>query len=293
MFPAQFDYRRADTVEEALDLLAASADRDARPLAGGQGVVPDTKADEAAPDLLVDVSGVEALGGIEAGVDTVTVGALATHADLASSADLEATAPVLAAAAEHVADVQIRNRGTIGGNLAEADPAADLPAAVVAADATLHLRGPDGERSVPAGEFFEGSGETTLAEDELLSAVEVPAHQGGAYAKKTHPATGYAMAGVAAVAAVEGGAVTDARVAANGVMDRAVRLRGVEEALTGERADLDVARAADRAGEALDPDRQIGDAHGSAEFRAQLLESYAERAIETALTRASARGDTA
>lgn len=314
MFPPQFDYRRAETVEGALDLLAASGDRDARPLAGGHGIVPDLKAGDASPDLLVDVSGVDALAGIDADGGAVTVGALATHADLASSSVLRERAPVLAAAAEHVGDPQIRNRGTIGGNLAEADPAADLPAAVVAADATLHLRGPGGERTVPATAFFEGAGETALAEDELLASVEVPAHPAGAYVKRTHPATGYAMVGVAAVAtvgeattavdgtatAVDGaatavgeGTVTDAGVAATGVMDHAVRLRSVEDAVEGAPVDLDVGAAAERSTEALDPDRQVGDAHASAAFRADVLPTFVERAVRTALDRVSNGGATA
>lgn len=353
MFPAQFDYRRAESVDEALDLLAESAGRDVQVLAGGQGIVTDVKAGDAAPDVLVDVSGLDGLAGIDAGDDveagddgtaagdtetggdgeaegdteagggTVTVGALTTHAGLASSQVLRADAPVLAAAAGEVADLQIRNRGTIGGNLAEADPAADLPAAVLAADATLHARGPDGEREIPATEFFRGGGETALAGGELVTAVEVPTHQAGTYVKKAHPATGYAMVGVAVVATVEAGSVTHVRVAANGVMDCAVRLRGVESAVAGihvdgsanqagvasvdadlhgaANADADqdgaatgdaaLANAAARASESLDPDRQVGDAHASAAFRAGVLETYVRRALASAIDEATAGGD--
>lgn len=290
MIPGEFDYYRASTVAEALDLLRAQADRNPQLLAGGHGLLPSMKTGEASPEVLVDVSGVDALGGIEADAEGVTVGALVTHADLAASERLREHARVLAEAAANVADRQVRNRGTMGGNLAEADPAADLPAAALAADATIRARGPDGERAIHAKDFFVGREETVLADDELITAIFVPHGEGaGAYAKKTHPATGYAMVGVAAVVAVEDGDVTDARVAANGVLDRAVRLRAVEDALFGVPADDSgvVGDAAERAGDDLDPDRLVGDVHASGEFRAHLLETYAERAIGTALERAT------
>lgn len=290
MIPGEFDYYRASTVTEALELLDAHADHDPQLLAGGHGLLPSMKTGEASPEVLVDVGGVDALGDIEADATGVTVGALVTHADLAASERLREHARVLAEAAANVADRQVRNWGTIGGNLAEADPAADLPAAVVAADATIRARGPDGERAIRAKDFFVGREETALADDELVTAIFVPHREGaGAYAKKTHPATGYAMVGVAAVVAVEDGDVTHARVAANGVLDRAVRLRAVEDALVGVPADDSgaVGDAAERAGDDLDPDRLVGDAYASGEFRAHLLESYAERAIGTALERAT------
>jgi carbon-monoxide dehydrogenase medium subunit len=311
MIPAECDYYRADSVGEALDLLEAHADRDPELIAGGHGLVPDMKIGEASPGVLVDIDGVEGEGlrSIEADAEGLTVGALARHADVAESPILRENALVLAETAENVGDVQIRNRGTLGGNLAEADPAADLPAAVLAADATLELASRDGERTVPAGEFFHGNGETALESDEIITHVRVPRGPGteadcraeagrksGAYAKKTHPASGYAMVGVAARVAVEGGVVSDARVAATGVADRATRLATVEERLAGQRADDEASietaaeTAAESASEDLDSERLVGDAYASGEFRAQLLSAYARRALETALDRATGEG---
>lgn len=288
MFPPEFDYHRAEDVEGALDLLAAHADRDPAVIAGGQGLVQSMKLGAASPGVIVDVAGLD-LDWIEADGDGVTVGALATHADVVDSAAVRERAPILATAAEAVADLQVRNRGTVGGNLAEADPAADLPAAVLAADATIRARGRDGERAIPAEAFFLGEGETALADDELLTAVRLPAGaDGAAYVRKTHPATGYAMVGVAAEVAVADGEVAEARVAATGATERALRLPDVEDALVGAPVDDEEAAvaAAEQAGDALDADQFVGDAHASGEFRAQLLEAYTERALETALERA-------
>jgi carbon-monoxide dehydrogenase medium subunit len=299
MIPAECDYYRAGSVGEALDLLETHADRDPELIAGGHGLVPSMKVGEASPDVLVDIDGVEDLRAVEADDDSVTVGALARHADVAESETLRERALVLAEAAENVGDVQIRNRGTIGGNLAEADPAADLPAAVLAADATLDVQGRDGERTIEAGEFFRGDGETALAADEIVTHVRVPRSRGsetddtaGAYVKKTHPASGYAMVGVAADVAVEDGEITVARVAVNGVADRTTRLTGVEDALVSRpAADEDAAESATKNASAdLDSDRLRGDAYASGEFRAQLLSTYARRAVETALGRATAEG---
>lgn len=306
MFPPRFDYRRADTVDEALDLLAAGGD--AVPVAGGHGLVPDLKAGAAAPGTLVDVSGLDALDGVEVDEeadnrdgDAVRVGALATHADLAASEPLADAAPALAEAAAAVGDRQIRNRGTAGGNVAEADPAADLPAAVVAADATVAVRGPDGTRTVPADDFFRGGGETALSADELVTELRLPAHDRGGYEKRTHPATGYATVGVAVVADVADGAVTDPRVAAAGVADRAVRLPSVEDDLAGAPVDdvdpavdggddIDLSTVADGAGDDLDAERLVGDAHASADFRVRVLPTFVERAVERVLGRPGTGG---
>lgn len=308
MFPAQFDYVRAGSVEEAIDLLRRHADRDASLLAGGHGLLPAVKADEAHPGVVVDVSDLAALDGIDvdgfegrsspspSGDGALRVGAVSTHADLASSDRVRAHAPALADAAERVGDVQIRNRGTIGGNLAEADPTADLPAAVLASDATIRVRGGDGERAIPASAFFLGGGETDLRDDELIAHVRIPTAEAGAYVRKTHPATGYAVVGVAVAFETDGGTVVDARVAVTGVCDRPVTLPSVEAALEGlsiddadsiEDEDA-IAAAAERAPADLESARTIGDHHASAEYRVGLVAPYAERAIERALDRAPA-----
>lgn len=283
MFPADLDYRRAEGVDDALAALTAD-DRRARPIAGGQGLVQDMKAGAAAPDLVVDVSGLDALAGLSAGEGRVEVGALVTHADLAGGG-AAAEAPVLHATARELADRQVRNRGTVGGNLAEADPASDLPAAILVTESTLRLVGPDGERDVPAADFFAGDGETALADDELFASVTVPAHDIGAYEKKTHPATGYAMIGVAVVADVDGGAVVDPGVAVTGLTDRPTRLPSVEDALAdADVAAVDPAAAAAGASGDLEGATLVGDAHASADFRAAVLSTHVARAIDAALS---------
>lgn len=299
MIPAECDYYRAGSVGEALDLLETHADRDPELIAGGHGLVPSMKVGESSPDVLVDIDGIEDLRTIERDDEGVTVGALTRHAAVADSEVLRERALVLAKAAENVGDVQIRNRGTIGGNLAEADPSADLPAAVLAADATLEVRGRDGERTIDAEDFFRGGGETALDRDEIVTRVRIPGPRdsrtdqtAGAYVKKTHPASGYAMVGVAADVAVEDGEIADARVATTGVADRPTRLRGVKDALVGLSASDEAAveTATDDAPADLDSDRLRGDAHASGEFRAQLLSTYARQAVGTALDRAIGEG---
>jgi carbon-monoxide dehydrogenase medium subunit len=283
----ELDYRRADSVDHALELLADA--ENTAVIAGGQGLVPDAKLGRENPDAVVDISRLDALSGLDVGQDAATVGALTTHATLADADALRRVCPGLAETAEHVADTQVRNRGTIGGNLAEADPAADLPAAVVAAGASLTLRGPDGERSVPAGEFFEGDGKTALGNTELLTSVRVPSVRGGAYEKKTHPASGYALVGVAATLDVQDGTIANPRVAATGVVDRPVRLRSVENALRDAAPTEDVVqRAAERAGDGLAASALRSDVEASGEFRVHLLSPYSERALGRALDRATA-----
>ena len=285
MFPPQLDYHRAHSVAEALDLLATHADREPAIIAGGQGLIQSMKLDEAAPGLLVDVSNVGELAGVEADEDGVTVGALTTHAEIIDAEPIREHVPLLAEAAEQVGDLQIRNRGTLGGNLAEADPGADLPAAVLAADATIHALGPNGERAIPVDEFFVGQEETALGDDELLTAVELPASpETNAYVRKTHPATGYAMVGTAVALETDEGSISGARVAVTGATVYAVRLPEVEEALAGTAIDeVDVSEVAARSD--LPAEKLVDDPHASGEFRARLAETYVGRALETALDR--------
>ncbi|WP_115863606.1 FAD binding domain-containing protein [Halorussus litoreus] len=304
MFPGEFDYRRATSVEEALDLLATHGDSGAETviIAGGHGLLPEMKAREATPEVVVDVSDLDDLRGIEAGEapdEPTVVGALTTHATLADSPVVRDSATVVSEAASAVGDTQIRNRATVGGNLVEAHPAADLPAAMVAADATLALVGRDGERTVPAEEFFRGDGDTAVEDgdpaienDELLTEIRVPSAPaaGGAYAKKTHPASGFALVGVAASVAVTDWTVTAARVVASGATSAPARLRSVEDALVGRSADRDtITDATEGAGDELDADEVRSDATASAAFRTHLLSSYAERALTTAVDRATGR----
>ncbi|MFB6354723.1 MAG: xanthine dehydrogenase family protein subunit M [Halobacteriales archaeon] len=290
MYPSTFEYHRPDSVAEAIDLVVEHADAEVELLAGGHSLLPTMKSGLASPDVVVDIGGLDDLRGIEPNGDATTVGALTPYADVVDHDGLWEAATVVAEAAGEIGDIQVRNRGTVGGNIAHNDPASDLPAAVLAADATVHASGRGGERTIPADDFFVGMYATALEPDELVTGIEVP-HQadgaGGAYVKKPSPASGYAMVGVAAVVEAEDGEITGARVAANGALDHATRLGPVEDALVGEPLDPDVAEAAGKhATDDVEDWQLMDDIHASAEFRGHLLEVYAGRAIARAIERA-------
>jgi len=285
MFPDEFDLVTAGSVGEALDLLEEHSGADTELMAGGHSLLPTMKSGLASPDVVVDISGIDGMAGIEDGGDAVHVGATTTYATIADSDLVADAAPALADATAAVGDRQVRNRGTIGGNVAHADPASDLPGAVIASDATVVVEGRDGERTVGADDFFMGMYMTDVGDDELVTRIEVPKAGGsvGAYAKRPNPASGYAVVGVAAQLEMDGGTVAGASVGANGIMDHGVRLGGVEDALAGENLDDDaIEAAAGRATEGLDEAMMMSDNFASAEFRANLLEAYAERALESA-----------
>jgi carbon-monoxide dehydrogenase medium subunit len=207
------------------------------------------------------------------------------YSDLLDSEAAHEHAPALTAAVSQVGDRQVRNRGTVGGNIAHADPASDLPGAALASDATVVVQGPTGERTVDAEEFFFGMYATDLGPSELLTRIEVPATPDavGTYAKKPSPSSGYAMVGVAALLECDGDTITAARIGANGAMDHGVRLEPVEDALTGGPLDDDaIEAAAAHATDDLDEAMLMEDLQASAEFRAQLLEVYTERALQAA-----------
>jgi carbon-monoxide dehydrogenase medium subunit len=286
MYPDEFDYYEAESVQEALDLLDEHSGEEVELLAGGHSLLPAMKTGLSSPDVLVDISGVEAMRGIEIDSDTLSIGAMTRYSEAADSDDVAEHAPALADAVRQVGDVQVRNRGTIGGNLAHADPAADLPGAALASDVTLVAEGPDGEREIPADEFFLGMYMTDLGPDELLTRVEVPSAAGatGVYAKKPSPSSGYAMVGVAALLDANGDTVNSARVGANGAMDHGVRLESVEDELAGGSLDADsIEAAASHATDNLDVSMMMDDLQASNEFRAQLLEVYTERALTAAM----------
>ncbi len=236
MYPSEFDYERAETVDHALELL--SGDPEAKIISGGHSLIPMMKSGLANPGTLVDIGEIDELTGIEWDDDTVSVGALTTYATIADDDELWDELPVLAEAAHEVGDIQVRNRGTIGGNVAHGDPASDLPAAVLAADATVVVQGPDGERRIDVDDFFLGMYATELGEDEILTGLEFPRSENatttGAYVKKPSPSSGYALVGVAVSLEVDDGRIESARVAANGIMDHGVRLEPVEDGLVGE-----------------------------------------------------------
>jgi carbon-monoxide dehydrogenase medium subunit len=288
MYPDEFDYHRAESVEHALDLL--DEHDDAELLSGGHSLLPTMKTGLADPDVLIDIGQIDSMSGIDHEGDTTHIGANTTYAEVADDDTLHDSATVFAEAAENIGDVQVRNAGTVGGNLAHSDPASDLPAAALAADLTLIAEGRNGERRIDADDYFIAMYMTDLGEDELLTGVEIP-HQGpdthSAYVKKPSPSSGYALIGVAATLHTDGDSIASARVAANGAMDHGVRLDAVEEALEGAALDEEaLADAASAAGDSLDQSMMMDDLQASAEFRAQLLEVYTERALEAAGRRA-------
>ncbi|MFB6153705.1 MAG: xanthine dehydrogenase family protein subunit M [Halodesulfurarchaeum sp.] len=298
MFPDEFDYYQADSVAEARDLLAEHAGAEVELLAGGHSLIPTMKSGLASPDILIDISGIDDLRGIEWGDDGVTVGATTTYAEFLDAEAVADVAPAFYDAVEHVGDRQVKNRGTIGGNLAHADPAADLPGAALAADAEITILGDDGERTVPADEFFLGMYMTDVGMEEIVTSVTLSGPSDrvtGAYAKKASPSSGYAIVGVAVRLELAEGEITRARVGANGALDHGVRLEPVEDRLTGATPGTD--GLAEEAGavalEAVDESRLMSDSQASAEFRGALLETYTTRAIADALERARANASTA
>ena len=288
MYAAPFDYYRATTLAEAHQLLKAHPD--AKLLAGGHSLLPLMKLRLAQPAAVVDIGRLAELKGIAAQGDTLRIGALTTHAELAASADVRRAVPLLAEAASMIGDPTIRNRGTIGGNVAHADPASDLPTVLLAVGARFATAGPGGERTVDAKDFFQGLMTTALKEDEVLTAILVPAlkkGEGSAYVKWAHPASRYAVVGAAAIVAVGGGKISSARVAVGGLVPHALRAAGVEAALAGQAPTPDaIAKAAETLRADLG-DNLIGDVFASAEFRGRVAPVYAGRAIQTAATRAA------
>ena len=283
MYPDGFTYERATTVDEALDLIAEHTDAETELLAGGHSLLPTMKTGLASPEVVIDIGRIEDLRGIETDGDTTTIGALTPYAAIEEADSLREDCPVIAEAAAEVGDVQVRNMGTIGGNIAHADPASDMPAGVLAADATLHLSGKDGTRTVAADDFFRGMFETDLGEGELLTGIEIPTdgrNSTSAYVKRPSPSSGYAMVGVAAAVRTNDESVESARVAATGATDHAVRLGAVEDSLVGEAPSDDaMIAAAERATADLDGATLMDDPQASSEFRAQLLEQYTQRAL--------------
>jgi carbon-monoxide dehydrogenase medium subunit len=288
MKPAPFAYVRARSLDEALEHLARDAD--AKVLAGGQSLVPLMNMRLARPSTLVDINAVAGLSGAEATADGgLVIGALVRHTDLAGSPLVRDRAPLLATAAAHVGHRAIRNRGTLGGSLAHADPAAELPAAVLALGATLVAAGPGGRRRIAADAFFLGLFATALAPDDILVAVEIPPPPRGAgwgFAEMARRAGDFAVAGAVAVVHGAPGHCASARLVAFGADDRPVRLPVAEARLTGAALTSDVARAAGRDGAASC--RPADDVHASAEYRRHLVSVLTEQVVREAAGRLAA-----
>jgi carbon-monoxide dehydrogenase medium subunit len=286
MYNPSFEYYRAVSVAEAISLLGQH--NGAKLLAGGHSLLPILKLRLADPGVLIDIARIDSLKGISTANGSVRIGALTTHAMVAASEEV----PVgLAEAAGTVADLQVRNVGTVGGNVAHADPASDLPTVLTALGATFHITGPNGDRSVAATDFFTGLFETALAENEILTAVEVPAHKAGtgsAYAKMRNRASGYAIVGAAAVVTVADGKCTAVSVAIGGLTPKATKTPSVEAALVGKPLDeATVAAAAEAVQNDLDDGDLVADIHASADYRKAILPVYVKRALMEAVARAN------
>jgi carbon-monoxide dehydrogenase medium subunit len=288
MYSASFDYYRPKTVAEALALLRKH--KDSKLLAGGHSLLPAMKLRLASPRALVDIGGIKGLSGIKARGKSIDIGARTTHAEIAASALVQRSCPLLAETAAQIGDPQVRNRGTIGGSLAHADPAADFPTAIAALDATLVAKGPKGDRRIAAGKFFTDLFTTALKPGEMLTAVSVPVlgkGTGSAYLKHRHPASAYAVVGVAAIVELENGKCRRVRLAVGGVTANPVRATAAEESLRGAKPDAAALAAASKkvADAIVSP---LSDLYASGEFRVHLATVLAGRALATAVERARA-----
>jgi aerobic carbon-monoxide dehydrogenase medium subunit len=289
MYTAPFEYHRVNSVDEALALLGQYGD-DAKLIAGGHSLIPVMKLRFAQPAHLIDIRRIASLSGIREDGSSVVIGALTTYRQMQASELLQRRVPVLPETAAQVGDLQVRNLGTVGGSLAHADLAADMPATVLALGATLVARGPNGQREIPADDFFVAMMTTALQANEVLTEIRIPfppAGSGGAYVKYAHPASGYALCGAAAVVTLgQDGEVERARVALTGIGTRAARVRGVESSLVGQSSSADqLAAAAERAPEGLD---LRADEPGAEGYNAQIARVYTRRALTRAVERARA-----
>ncbi|WP_224387062.1 xanthine dehydrogenase family protein subunit M [Pseudonocardia sp. ICBG1293] len=268
MIPLAFDYARPDTLDDAIALLAEKGE-DASVLAGGHSLIPVMKVRLGAPEFLIDIGRLPELSYIRVEGDELAVGAGTKHRDVVDSAEVAAEVPLLGAVARTVGDPQIRARGTLGGTVAHADPAADLPAALLALDATVVLQGPRGKRSVPIGEFYTGVFTTVREPDELIVEIRIPrcGDKGWAYEKFTRRSNDWAIVAVA---------VSDDRIGLVNMGSTALRASATEQAL---RAGKSIAEAAALAAEGAEPP---ADTHGSVAYRTHLVQVLTRRALETA-----------
>lgn len=289
MYPAAFDYYRPKNLKEAIALLRKK--KDAKLLAGGHSLLPAMKLRMSSPAALIDMGRIKGLDGIRATKSSIRIGALATHADVADSKELQQACGVLSEAASLIGDVQVRNRGTIGGSLAHADPAADYPTVILALDGDITATGARGKRKISAEKFFVDLFTTALKGSEVLTEVSVPVMktgQGGAYLKHRHPASSYAVVGAAAVVAVKNGECRSARLVVGGATMTPVLVESAEKALVGRSpTSRAIAEAAAGVSEALE--LPLSDLYASDEYRTHLAEVLSRRALTEAFKRAKRR----
>ena len=288
MIPAAFEYVKASSVAQAIALLNQHGD-EAKVIAGGHSLLPAMKLRLSQPAVLIDIAHVAELKGIKSVGSTLTIGAGETYHAIASSATVISACPVLASCTGQIGDIQVRNAGTIGGALAHADPAADLTAVFLALGGTVTVQSAGGTRSIAADDLFVSMLMTALDSGELITAVSVPVMskgQGAAYAKLKHPASRYAIVGVAAAVTISNGVVSACRVAVTGAGPQAVRQPSVEQALIGTSGDAAAIKAAcASAGADME---YLGDIHASEDDRRAMVKVYAARALTDAIAAARA-----
>jgi aerobic carbon-monoxide dehydrogenase medium subunit len=283
MIPAAFDYEAPRSVADALALLGSGAE-EVKVLAGGQSLLPVLRLRLAAPSLLVDLGRIEELQGVTEDGDALVIGAMTTHTEVTRNALVAEHAQLLTQTAKTVADPQVRHRGTIGGSLVHADPAGDMPAAVLALDAELVIAGPAGQRTVPVADFFVDLFTTAVGDDELLTSIRVPKHTGwgACYQKFSRVAQQWSIVGVAAAVRADGGTIAEAKVALTNMGATAIRAHAVEQALIGQSATEEaVAAAAAHAAEGTNPPSDI---NGDAAYRRHLSTVLTRRAVLAAAT---------
>lgn len=283
MRPAALEYQRVSSVAEAVQLLASHPE--AKLLAGGHSVIPPMNLRLSQPELLIDIGRLTDLRGINVRGGSLWIGALSTHAEVARSAEVKTHVPALAQAASIIGDPQVRNWGTLGGNIAHADPASDPPTVLLAHEAVIHVQGTGGSRQIPAYDCFTGLFETGLKADEVITAVEIPsaASKKSAYVKMPHPASRYAVLGVCVVLEMSGGRCANASVAVGGAVSHATKSTSAEAALAGSSLD---AAALDAAAAGLQQDISgdiMGDLFAPSDYRLAMAGVYLKRAVAAAI----------
>lgn len=284
MISSSFEYSRATSLDDALAKLRAS-NGEGKFIAGGHSLVPLMKLRLSEPKALIDIARIPGLAGIREKDGKIEIGAGTVHHDVASSALVQKACPALAECAASIGDPQVRNRGTLGGSIAHADPAADYPAALLALDAEVHVKGPNGWRIVKAADFFQGLFTVNLAPDEIIAGVQFAPVKSAAYAKLHQRASHFAIVGVAAAMDVENGVIQSARIGVTGASAHATRLTDVESALAGKPASAATVEAAAKGAGAKLQDVNA-DIHASEEYRRAMVAVFTERALKGALARA-------
>jgi aerobic carbon-monoxide dehydrogenase medium subunit len=278
MIPAAFDYVRAVMASDAIRLLSENPD-DSKLLAGGHSLIPALKLRLASPSLLIDIRGIDDLKGIDI-ADGVRIGALCTHRQIYASQELHRIFPIFRQAADLIADPQVRNRGTIGGSLANADPAADWPAVMIAMNAEIEVLGPGERRRIPAREFFLGIMTTALRSNEILTAVHIPLPDGevrARYRKISHPASGYAVVGVAAKLRIQDGQIAAASIGITGATEKAFEAAEAGSHLVGK---IPTAQLIEHAASiAADRSDYLADSYAPAAYRKQLVKVETRRVL--------------